>query len=171
MNYLDVIIALLLIISAVSGYRKGFIHQLASLAAIILGIFIAVKFGKLLSTLIQGHLISSPNTAKIVSFLIIFIIVLIMVHLLGNFLEKIFDEIELALLNKLAGSLFSIIKMVFILSIIMVLLKLSIIHFNWPKSESIEKSYLYKPVESVAPTIFPYLKIDSKENNNTNSLS
>ena len=48
MNYLDIIIAILLIIAIVSGYRKGFIHQLASLAALILGIFLAVKFSKLI---------------------------------------------------------------------------------------------------------------------------
>jgi membrane protein required for colicin V production len=164
MNYLDIIIVLLLVISAVSGYRKGFIHQLASLVAIILGIFLAVKFGKLLWPFVQTHFISSENISKIVSFISIFIIVLILIYLLGRFLEKIFEEIELALINKLAGSVFSIIKMAFILSVIMVLLNISIIKLNWPKAESIEKSYLYKPIESVAPAIFPYLKF---EKNNT----
>ncbi len=54
--------------------------------------------------------------------------------------------------------------MIFMISIFMVLLKFSIINLNWPKPDDIDKSYCYKPIESVAPAIFPYLKID-KENN------
>jgi len=159
MNYLDIIIAILLIIAIVSGYRKGFIHQLASLAALILGIFLAVKFSKLISPFLNEHFTSSANVAKVLAFVIVFIIVMILVHLLGRFLEKTFEEIELGPLNKLAGCIFSLIKMLFIISCIMILLKLSIIKFNWPKPDDREKSYLYKPVESVALLVFPSINV------------
>jgi membrane protein required for colicin V production len=161
MDYLDLIIAGILIISAISGFNKGFIHQLASLTALILGIYLAVKFSKLIAPFIQDHFTSSANGAKIAAFIIIFILVIIAVHLLGRLLEKSFEDVELGHLNKLAGSVFSVAKMVFILSALMILMKLSIIHFNWPKEADIEKSYLYKPVESVAPFVFPYLNFNN----------
>jgi len=157
MNYLDLIIAAILIISAITGFNKGFIHQLASLTALILGIFLAVKFSKWVAPFILGHFTSSVNAAKISAFITIFVLVIIAVHLLGRLLEKSFEEVELGHLNKLAGSVFSVAKMVFILSALMILIKLSIIRFNWPKEQDIEKSYLYKPVESVAPFVFPFL--------------
>lgn len=160
MNYLDLIIAGILIISAISGFNKGFIHQLASLTALILGIYLAVKFSKWVSPYILGHFTSSVNAAKITAFIFIFVLVILAVQLLGRLLEKSFEEVELGHLNKLAGSVFSIAKMVFILSAFMILIKLSIIRFNWPKEQDIEKSYLYKPVESVAPFIFPYLNFN-----------
>ena len=39
MNYIDIILGVLLIIAAIRGFRKGFIIELASLAALVLGIW------------------------------------------------------------------------------------------------------------------------------------
>jgi membrane protein required for colicin V production len=163
MNYLDFIIGALVIISAISGYKKGLIHQLASLAALILGIFLAVKFSKMVYPFIVNHFTSSENIAKVSAFIAIFILVVIAVLLLGKFLHKTFEDVELGLINKISGSVFSIVKTIFILSAIMVLLRLSIIHLNWPKTNDIEKSALYKPVEAMAPAIFPYLKMEKEQ--------
>lgn len=166
MSYLDIIIVILLIIAAISGFRKGFIHQLASLVALILGIFLAVKFNSSLARFINEHFTSSANTAKIIAFISIFIIVVIAVHILGKFLEKTFEEIELAPLNKIAGCIFSVAKMIFILSCFMVFFRLSIISFNWPKQQDIDKSFAYKPIGVVAPAVFPYLQQLVVDNNN-----
>lgn len=158
MNYLDIILAILIVVSAISGFTKGFIHQLASLAALILGIFLAVKFSKLIAPFINSHLTSSENASKIIAFVLIFIVVMVLVHLLGKFLEKVLEEVELGLINKIAGLVFGVIKMLFIVSALMIFLQFSIIKFNWPSQQLREGSFLYKPVESVAPALFPYLK-------------
>jgi membrane protein required for colicin V production len=158
MSYLDIIIIILLVISAISGFRKGLIHQLASLLALIFGIYLAIKFSHFAASFIQLHFTSSANTAKIIAFVVVFIVVVILVHLLGKFLEKTFEEIELGSINKIAGCLFSVAKSVFIISCLMLVLKLSIVNFNWPKQADIDKSFSYKPIESAAPAVFPYLK-------------
>jgi len=160
MNYLDIIIIIFLFFAAISGFRKGLIHQLAILTALILGIFLAVKFSKLISPFIQTNFVPSENTSKIIAFVIIFISVLISIHLLGNFLEKLFDEVELGLFNKITGCIFGILKMSFIISVFMVMLKFSIVNFNWPNKKDTESSYLYRPIESFAPLLFPYLKLN-----------
>jgi membrane protein required for colicin V production len=158
MNYLDIILAILIVISAISGFSKGFVHQLASLAALILGIFLAVKFSKLIAPFINAHVTSSENASKIIAFVLIFIVVIILVQLLGKFLEKVLEEVELGIINKLAGLAFGVIKMLFIVSALMIFLQFSIIKFNWPSQKLRDGSFLYKPVESVAPALFPYLK-------------
>jgi membrane protein required for colicin V production len=170
MNYLDLIIIIILFISGVKGYRKGFIHQLVFLVALILGIFIAIKFTKLISPFMHSHFFESENASKIASFLVLFILVIICIHWLGKFLEKTFDEVELGHLNKILGIVFSVSKMIFVISIIMVLLKFSIINLNWPKQKDIDNSFAYKPVESVAPAVFPYLKLNNEKNTDSRFL-
>jgi membrane protein required for colicin V production len=166
MNYLDLIILIILFISGIKGYRKGFIHQFVFLAALILGIFIAVKFTKLVSPYIQSHFIESVNTSKITAFIVLFVLVIICIHWLGKYLEKTFEEVELGHLNKIVGILFAISKTIFLISVFMVLLRFSIINLNWPSTRDIDESFSYKPIESVAPAVFPYLKL-SKDNNTT----
>lgn len=162
MTLLDIFIVVVLIIAAISGYMKGLIHQVTSLAALILGIFVAVKFTKLISPMVVQYIHLSENSAKISTFLVLFVIVLIGVHFAGKMLEKAFDDNELGNLNKLAGSVFAAIKWAFILSAIFVVLNL----FN--KSDKIispsdaENSYLYKPISALAPAIFPYLKFNTE---------
>jgi membrane protein required for colicin V production len=165
MNYIDIIIAALIIIAAISGFKKGFIHQLASLVALVLGIFLAVKFSKALTPFFQSYITSSENASKIIAFVLIFIVVMILVHLLGKFIEKLLEEVELGIINKIAGLVFGVIKMLFIMSALMIFLQFSIIKFNWPSQQLREGSFLYKPVESVAPAIFPYLKSIGQQTN------
>jgi membrane protein required for colicin V production len=43
-NYLDLVIALPIVLLAIMGFRKGLIKELASLAALVLGIYLAVVF-------------------------------------------------------------------------------------------------------------------------------
>ena len=44
MNYIDIILGLLLIFSAIGGFKNGLIAEIASLAALILGIWGAIHF-------------------------------------------------------------------------------------------------------------------------------
>jgi membrane protein required for colicin V production len=165
MNYLDFLLIIIVVISAIAGYNKGFIRQLASLAALVLGVFLAVKIGSIVYPFINKHFFSSVNVSKVVAFALIFIVVSIGIHLFGKFLEKTFEEVELGHLNKLTGMVFSVAKSVFIISILMVLVRFSVIHLNWPKQVDIEKSYFYKPCESVAPAIFPFFEINKESSN------
>lgn len=156
MNYIDIILIIILVIAAVKGFRKGFIHQIASLIAWILGIFLAIKIGNILVSFLHPGLISSIVTAKIISFLGVLVVVVIVILFAGKVVEGFFEDLSLSGINRLAGLVFSLIKTSFLLSIIMVLLHISIIRFNWPSKQSREESLLYQPIESFAPIVFPY---------------
>jgi membrane protein required for colicin V production len=163
MNYLDIIFAFLIIVSAVDGFRKGLIHQLASLASLILGVYIAVKFSTLSAPFMQQFFSFSENTALIVSFVVLFIAVAIGVYFIGRSIEGFFEDIELGPINKLTGLVFGIAKTIIILSIVIFLLRLVPFTRNWPSDTSRQKSFLFEKVESVAPAIYPYfLKSDEK---------
>jgi membrane protein required for colicin V production len=162
MNYLDFIIIIILFISAISGYHKGFIHQLASLTALILGIYFAFKFSGMIAPWIEKHWIIGANLAYIIAFVSVFILVLIAIHKAGRIIEKILENIEMGILNKLLGSIFAISKMILILSAIFLILNFCSTKLAWPNKQDMEKSFLYKPVMSVTPTIFPFIKETSK---------
>lgn len=158
MTFIDIILIILLLFSALSGFRKGLIRELTSLAAWVLGVFLAVKLTQILSPLITPSIIHSPAIARIVMFTMIFMGVVVVVTIVGKFLQAFFEDLDLGFLIRLGGALLSMLKSAFILSLLMVILHLSMIKWNWPSEEVRQKSRLYQPIESIAPAVFVYLK-------------
>ena len=48
MNYIDIVILLFLLYGAFRGFSKGLIIEVATLAGLILGVFIAIRYSPLL---------------------------------------------------------------------------------------------------------------------------
>ncbi|MCX7986814.1 MAG: CvpA family protein [Bacteroidales bacterium] len=168
MNYIDILLGILLLLSAIGGFKNGLIRELTSLAAWILGIFLAVKLTQILSPMITPKIIHSASIAKIVLFAITFFGVVIAVTILGKIVQAFFEDLDLGFLMKLGGAFVSVCKTAFILSLLMVILHLSIIKWNWPSEETRQKSFLYQPIESVAPAVFVYLKTLTSSDENKN---
>jgi membrane protein required for colicin V production len=153
MNFLDIIILCFVGLLLVNGIRKGFIISLASLAALILGIYIAVHFSNYLEGFLADNLHPSRTWLPILSFSITFLIVVILVMLLGKALEKIVDLVGMGIFNHIFGGIFGLLKGIFLASIIFFL-----IHSIDQKEKMItpkakEESLFYKPVAM----IFPFL--------------
>jgi membrane protein required for colicin V production len=165
MNYIDVIIIIILIASAVHGYKKGLIHELASLASFILGIYLAIKFSGWAADKLQYFL--SQNTAFIVAFIVIFLIVSISVYFIGKLLEKTFEEAELGPINKLAGIVFNLAKTVIVLSVLIFVLNFFPATSKWPSQKTRDESYLFVKIESIAPSIYPLVmkKVNDESKN------
>jgi len=160
MNTVDLVFAILLLWSAYRGFTKGFIVQLATLAALLLGILGAVLFSDFTSDLIIKKFEVSGQYLPILSFAVTFIVIVIAVHLLAKMLNKLIDAIALGIVNRLLGVLFSLLKTAFIVSIILVLINKADNRFNFIPNETKENSLLYKPLSNFAPMIFPYLNFD-----------
>jgi membrane protein required for colicin V production len=160
MNTIDLVFAILLLWAAYRGYTKGFIVQLATLAALLLGILGAVMFSDFTSELIIKKFDISGQYLPIISFAITFIAIVIAVHILAKALNKLIDAIALGIVNRLLGVLFSVVKIAFIVSIILVLINKADNKYNFIPDETKEKSLLYKPLSNFAPMIFPYLNFE-----------
>ncbi|MEJ5264472.1 MAG: CvpA family protein [Bacteroidales bacterium] len=164
MTFIDIILIILLLFAALSGFKNGLIRELTSLAAWILGIFLAVKLTQMFSPLLTPSIIHSPTVAKIIMFAVIFMGVVVVVTIIGRFLQAFFEDLDLGLLMRIGGAALSVCKSAFILSLLMVILHLSIIKWNWPSEETRQKSWLYQPIESIAPAVFVYLKTITSPN-------
>ena len=171
MNFIDIILGLILIFSAIGGFRKGLIVELASLAALILGIWGAIEFSYITSDFITENFNIETNYLNIISFIITFVIIVILVHIIGGAVNKLIETAMLGFINKLAGIAFGILRSALILSIILLVFDKidNDVKILSPKTKS--ESRLYEPIRNFAPSIFPYDDIWDESGRSTNKKS
>ncbi len=171
MNVLDIILAVPLVWFAYRGFTKGLIIELASLVALILGIWVAIHFSFFAGDFLSNNFDIGPKYLSITAFIVTFIAVVIAVYLIGKIIEKFIDILALGFLNKLTGLAFGIVKAAFLLSVIILVIN------SFDDNQSVitpklrDGSMLYKPVERFAPSIIPRLDVDDVRNIEFNSKS
>ena len=158
MNWLDIVLAIPLLWFTYKGFKNGFIIELASLAALVLGIFGAIKLRPVFASSLDSVFTISPEYVNVIAFAVAFVSIVIIVHLAAFLVEKLVKAVALSLVNRVLGMAFGILVTAFVISMIL-----------WPvnevnkekkiiKPKHIEGSLLYKPLSSFAPAVFPYLK-------------
>jgi membrane protein required for colicin V production len=160
MNILDIIFIIPIIWFAYRGFSKGLIIGITTLVALILGIYLSIRFSGVVAGFLMSNFDWDEKYIPIISFAITFVGVIIVIYLLGKILEKFIDMIALGFLNKLFGGVFGIVKAVVLLSVIIYIIN----SFDRQQNVFTEKlqqgSILYEPVESVIPRILPLLDIE-----------
>ncbi len=158
MNLLDAMLVLPIVLMAISGYNHGFIKELASLAALVLGVYFAVYF----SDVVAGFLISnfkiSHRYVFILSFLITFMGVVLLVSMIGKMLDNIASLAALGFVNKIFGLVFGLFKGILIMSIFLVIFNMIDTKGRILKDENKKGSLLYQPLFQVAPLILINIK-------------
>ena len=158
MNALDIIIALILLIGAIAGLRKGFIVQVFSIGAIILSAWLSYTFSSAFSEWLSAYIHAEGFWLNIISFLLIFIGIGILCRLLGRLVEKIFQFAMLGWLNRLLGAIFSVVKYALVLGLAMVLFNSINSRFAWVSEEKLAESKMYSLIKEGAYTVFPYFE-------------
>ncbi|WP_459210341.1 CvpA family protein [Aquimarina rhabdastrellae] len=155
MNYIDIILGILLLWGLIRGVSKGLLVSLASLLALIAGVYFAVHFSHIVADYLSNHVQWNENTLKLSAFAITFIIVVIGITLIGKILTKIADFAALGILNKLLGGVFGVLKIAFILSAFMMLFDAGNKHLEIIPQDTIDESMLYPHIQVIAPAILP----------------
>jgi len=157
MNFYDVLILGFLSLFVISGYRSGFIISLATLVALILGIYLAVHFSNYLQTILQENFHPSKTWLPILSFTATFLIVAILVLIVAKVMEKIIDVVGLGFMNKLGGALLGLVKGVVFASIILFVLYSMDKKQKWITAEDRKGSFMMNNTETVFPKIISSL--------------
>ena len=157
MNYVDLIIVVILIIAMVNGFINGLIKEVASLAALILGIWGAIKFSSFTAEKLYDYFDLSGHYVGVMSFIITFCIIVVLVHFVGLIVNKIVDAAALTFINRLLGIVFGLLKSVLILSVIFVVLNVIDEHRSFLPKDKIGESRFYNPISDIAPAIFPII--------------
>ncbi len=164
MNYIDIILGLIILISALVGLKNGLITELASLAALVLGIWGAIKFSDVTTGLLINYFDLQSDYLNIISFIITFIVIVILVQIVASAVNKLFDAGTLGFVNKLGGMVFGVLRSVLFLSIVLIVFDKIDDEVNILSGKSKSGSRLYEPIRNVAPSFFPFIELwDSKQ--------
>jgi membrane protein required for colicin V production len=153
MNFLDIILVVPIVLFAIGGYRQGLIKEIASLAALILGIYFAIYFSDVLASYLLEYFDISHRYVFIIAFILTFIGVVVVVSLIGRLLDKVASLVALGFINKFLGLIFGILKGVILMSVFILLFNMIDSKGNILKEETREGSLLYSSISMVAPMI------------------
>jgi membrane protein required for colicin V production len=158
MNVFDIVLIVFIGIFTIKGFKNGFIKELGSLVALIIGIFISMRFSGFIESKLRTEGFFSSEYLPVISYAITFIGVVILVFLLTKALDQFVKLIKLQWLNRLAGVIFGTLKIIIILGSIFFLLTILNGKLFFLPEDIIEKSVLFKPILSVFEFIFPYVE-------------
>ena len=164
MNIFDILIAALLIFAFYKGFMKGLFVEVASLVALVGGVYVAIHFSYLVSEMLEDSVSWNENYVSIAAFAITFAAFVIVVSMLGKALTKIADFAALGFINKAFGGVFGLLKSALILSVVFIFFSKINKTIPFVKKDTLENSILYDPIKSIVPTIFPTLfdKVEEK---------
>lgn len=163
MNTFDIIIAALLLFGFVRGLMKGLFVEVASLVALIAGVYGAIHFSYFIGDWLKDSVDWDERYISLAAFAGTFVVIIVVIALLGKILTKIADFASLGILNKILGGVFGALKIGLILSVIFIFFGKMNDTIPFVSQENLSESILYKPVKKIAPTIFPSIIKDDNE--------
>jgi len=168
MAVIDIVLGALLLFGLVRGLFKGLFVEVASLVALIGGVYGAIHFSYFVADFLQSRTEWNEKTINVVAFAITFVIIILVISLAGKALTKLADFASLGILNKLLGAVFGALKIGLILSVVLGVFDKMNNTITFIDKENIEDSILYKPVKSLAPLVFPnIIKAEEEEEEDT----
>jgi len=157
MNYIDIVLALLLITGLVRGFLKGFVFEIAILSCFFLGSYAAFHFAYLL----QPHLLKigkmNAHTVSYVSSFLMFVIVSVGIFFLAKLFTGLINIAALGIFNKILGALFGLFKYAFIISILIYFFNPLDAKHNYIAPDKKAESHLYYPLMKLSPALLPVM--------------
>jgi len=164
MNTFDIIIVALLLFGFVRGIMKGLFVEVASLVALVGGVYGAIHFSEFVGGYLKETVSWDEKYVSLAAFAGTFLVIIITIALLGKLLTKMADFASLGIINKILGGIFGALKIGLILSVIFIFFGKMNDTIPFVKQETLQESILYAPVKKIAPTIFPsIIKTDDSE--------
>ena len=157
MNWIDAAIVIILILSMITGFINGFVKEVASLAALILGIWGAIKFSTFTAAKLYDYFDMTGKYVGVIAFIVTFMFIVVIIHFIGILADKIVNAVSLSFVNRLLGIAFGLLKSVLIMSVFFVILNVIDAKKPFLPKETIEKSIFYNTISDIAPTLFPII--------------
>ena len=157
MNIIDIVLAGLLVLGLVIGYRRGLFVELTSLVGLVLGVYGAIHFSYFLSDFLESKVSWEASMIQVIAFAGTFIIIVLALVFLGKALTTIAETIMLGFFNKILGALFGALKYALIVSVVLIIFSEFNKTFKFMDKSKTKNSVLYEPVKNLAPLIFPKL--------------
>ncbi|MDR3276896.1 MAG: CvpA family protein [Treponema sp.] len=120
---IDIVFAVLIIVLVIRGIMRGFIEEIASMAALILGVWAALIFRVPVAAFIRSHWLPDVRfVPDILGFLAILIAVFLLIKFIGLLLKGIAQRILLGGLDRLLGAVFGLLEGLTLVCLVLLLL-------------------------------------------------
>ncbi|MEL0652692.1 CvpA family protein [Algibacter sp. TI.3.09] len=166
MGVIDIVLGALILFGLVRGFMKGLFVEVASLVALVAGVYGAIHFSDFAAEFLNDKTDWDEKTISITAFAVTFIVIILAISLAGKALTKLADFAALGIINKLAGGVFGALKIAVILSVVLIVFDRMNSAITFVDEENVDDSMLYMPVKSLVPMIFPNI-LTPKEDTET----
>ncbi|AUP79658.1 CvpA family protein [Flavivirga eckloniae] len=167
MSVIDIVLGALILFGLVRGFMKGLFVEIASLVALIAGVYGAIHFSNFAGDFLESKVDWNEKTINIVAFAITFVIIVLAIALAGKALTKLANFAALGIINKILGGVFGGLKIALILSVILIVFDKMNNTIPFADDKTLEDSALYNPVKSLVPMILPSILDDTEEEDDT----
>ena len=147
MNYIDIVILLFLLYGAFRGFSKGLIIEVATLAGLILGVFIAIRYSPFTEGILKDFLNITSRYLSYIALAVTFLLVVIAVYLLGKMLTRLVDIISLGLVLGIA-------KYFIMVCVLLMIVDALNDKFHFISEETRENSLLFDPFLNFAQQMY-----------------
>lgn len=155
---LDIVCLIFLIVAAFKGFKNGFIKEVAFLLILILGVYISYNFSYITFDFISGYVDWNKDFLVVLSYVITFFTVAIAISLLSKVITSLTKLVFLGSLNSILGSVFGILKILVILSILFAIYDRINQFTEWSNQKKLDKSIAYKTLKYINTELIPIKK-------------
>lgn len=156
MQTVDIVILVVLVCGLITGFKKGFFNQLASLAGLIVGLVVAWMFYPKVAEMLAPYLGGSGTICTVVSFVAIWLVAFIIISIIVKGVGKAMDAVHLGFLNRLLGGALGIAKYVLLLCIVVWALDSFDSESKLVSESTKTSSKFYAPIKKLNAVILPY---------------
>lgn len=158
MNFIDIILLLPLLYGAFKGFSKGFIFEVATLAGLVLGVFIAIRYSACTENFLHDFFNVSSGYLSHIALGVTFLVVVVLICVLGKVLTKIVDMVSLGLINKLLGTCLGAAKYFLVICVVLLIADVLDDKFHFISKETREGSLLFRPFLTFAQRMYDMIR-------------
>lgn len=158
MATIDIVLLIVIGLFGALGKRRGFLSQVVLIAALLLGIWLTIRFSGYVSKILISNFDTSAQNTPLWAFGLTFAAVVVGVYFFVHLFKGAMHVIRLQWLDKILGLAFGMLKGALLVSVVLALLSQGGVMQKLISRDAMKKSVLYAPVRGLAPRLFPYLK-------------
>jgi len=156
MNVIDITILVILGFFCLKGFFRGIIMEVFTLLGLLAAYVIALREMNIVAVWIN-RLVSLPSLfTSTVSFFLIFLVISLLCHWLAGLIRHVTRWSFLGWIDRSGGMVFGLFKGALVASLLALLISLISSSPEMRREEN--NSFLFRPVRSIAPTVFNFLK-------------
>lgn len=162
MNWVDMFVAIIVVLAVINGARKGLFREIAALIAVGFSVVFAINHSDWLAARIAGFVNSPPHLLFVISVIILLVFTIALFKLIGLGLYKIANPASLKYSDKYGGGIIGALRGVILLSLMLTLLLFfpSLDRINAYIDSSVSAPY----IRNVVPLLFDHTTLFHQAN-------